>query len=69
MEVTARAPLPNYKTAPLLENMEKITLRKEVADRDEMREPRVSALCEPRPLGFDGECPGQCSVYCQIYHT
>jgi|TARA_B110000008_G_scaffold266365_1_gene292451 hypothetical protein len=39
MEVTARAPLPNHKTAPLLENMEKITLRKEVAERDEMREP------------------------------
>jgi hypothetical protein len=39
MEVTARAPLPNHKTAPLLENMEKKTLRKEVAERDEMREP------------------------------
>ena len=39
MEVTARAPLPNHKTAPLLETIEKQTLGREMAERDEMREP------------------------------
>ena len=37
--ITARAPLPNHKTTPLLETIEKQTLGREIAERDEMREP------------------------------